>query len=66
MNKLVLAMKNWPNDLGFGCTTKPKLIKEYLEIKNGMVLENEDLIVDCNLFRRRFFLSAKKVWMHNM
>jgi hypothetical protein len=48
-------MNNWPDDLGFGCTTKPKLIKEYLEIKNGMVLEDEDLIVDFKLFEEDCF-----------
>lgn len=59
LNKLVLVMKNWPDDLGFGCTTKPKSIKEYLEIKNGMVLENEDLIVDFNLFEDCFWVPKK-------
>jgi hypothetical protein len=48
-------MKNWPDNLGFGCTNKPKSIKEYLEIKNGMVLENEDLIVDFNLVEEDCF-----------
>jgi len=43
-------MKIWSNDLGLGCTTKPKLIKEYLEIQTGMVMENEDFILNFNLF----------------
>jgi hypothetical protein len=44
-------MKNWLNDPRFGCTIGlPKSIKEYLKIEDGMVLGNEDLIVDFNLF----------------
>jgi len=35
-------MKNWPNDLRFGCTNvEPKSIEECIGIENGMVLENE-------------------------
>jgi hypothetical protein len=44
-------MKNRSNDPRFGCTIGlPKLIEEYLKIENGMVLKNEDLIADFNLF----------------
>jgi hypothetical protein len=35
-----------------GAKIKLKLIKEELEIGNGMVLENEGLIVDFNLFEK--------------
>jgi len=44
MDKLVFIMKNWPNNPRLGCTNRSKSIKEYLEIENSMLLENEDLI----------------------
>jgi hypothetical protein len=40
------------DDPRFGCTIGlTKLIKEYFKIENGMVLEDEDLIADFNLFK---------------
>jgi hypothetical protein len=51
LDKLVLIMKNWPNNPKFGCTNvEPKSIEEYIDIENGMVLENEEFISDFNLF----------------
>lgn len=44
-------MKNELNDLKYECTIGPKSIKEYFEIEYDMVLENENLIVDFNLFK---------------
>jgi hypothetical protein len=42
------------DDFKFECTTGlPKSIEEYLEIENGMVLENEKFIVDFNLFKEK-------------
>jgi hypothetical protein len=32
------------------CTIGPKLIEEYLKIEDNMVLKNENLIVDFNMF----------------
>ncbi len=70
MDKLVFVMKNWPNIPRFGCTTRSKSIEEYLEIENGMVLENEDLIFNFNFFLRRLALCdlfwRRKKWMHSM
>jgi hypothetical protein len=43
-------MKNWPNDPRLKCTTKTKLFKKFLNFEDSVVFENEDLIVDFNLF----------------
>jgi hypothetical protein len=44
-------MKNWLDDPRFRCTTSlPNSIEEYLKIEDDMILENEDFIVDFNLF----------------
>ncbi len=43
-------MNNQVNYLRFGCIIMPKLFKEFLNIKDGMVSKNEDLIVEFNLF----------------
>jgi hypothetical protein len=52
LDKLVLIMKNWPHNPKFGCTdVKSKSLEEYIDIENGMVLENEKLISDFNLFK---------------
>jgi hypothetical protein len=49
--KLILIMKNWLENPRFGCTNvKPKSIEEYIDIENGMVSKNEELISDFNLF----------------
>ncbi len=50
MDKLGFIMKNQPNDPRFGCTIGPKFIEEYLKIEDNMVLKNEDLIADFNMF----------------
>ncbi len=51
LNKLVLIMKNWLNDPWFGCITNLlKSIKKYLEIEDGMVSKNENLIANFKLF----------------
>ncbi len=50
LDKLVLIMKNWPDDLRFGCKSGPKSFEEFLNFENGVVFENENLIVDFNLF----------------
>jgi hypothetical protein len=34
------------------CTIRPKLIEEYLKIEDNMVLKNENLIVDFNMFEK--------------
>ncbi len=44
-------MKNWLDNPRFGCTNvEPKSIEEYIDIENGMVLENEQFISNFNLF----------------
>jgi len=50
LDKLVLIMKNWLDDLKFGCTNGPKSFEEFLNSEDGVVAKNEDLIVDFNLF----------------
>jgi hypothetical protein len=51
LDKLVLMMKNWLDNPRFGCTNvEPKSIEEYIDIENGMVLENEQFISNFNLF----------------
>ncbi len=41
LDKLVAIMKNWQEDLGFGCPNVFKFIKKYLDIENNMFLQNE-------------------------
>ncbi len=49
--KLILIMKNQLDNPRFGCkNVEPKSIEEYIDIENDMVLENEKLIDDFNLF----------------
>jgi hypothetical protein len=51
LDKLVLIMKNWLNDLRSGCTNaKPMSIGKYIGIENGMVSKNEKLISNIILF----------------
>jgi len=68
--KLVFVMKNWPNNPRLGCTTRSKSIEEYLEIENGMVLDNEDLIFNFIYKKKRLtlcdFFWLRKKWMHSM
>ncbi len=45
LDKLILFMKNWPNDLKFGCTNGLKLFEELFNFEDGVVFENENL--DC-------------------
>jgi len=37
LDKLVLIMKNWPNDPRFGCTSGFKSFEEFLNSENGIV-----------------------------
>ncbi len=50
LDKLVLIMKNWPDDLRFGCTNGPKSFEKFLNFEGGLVSKNENLIVVFNLF----------------
>jgi hypothetical protein len=50
LDKLVLNMKNWPDDLRFKCTRGPKSFEEFLNSKDHVISKNEDLIIDFNLF----------------
>jgi hypothetical protein len=50
LDKLVLIMKNWPDDPRFGCKSGLKSFEEFLNFEDGVVFENEILIVDFNLF----------------
>jgi len=51
LDKLVLIMKNWLDNPRFGCTNvEPKSIEKYIDIENGMTLENEQFIFYFNLF----------------
>ncbi len=50
MDKLILLMKNWLDDLSFKCTSGPKSFEKNLNYENNMISENEKLIVDFNLF----------------
>jgi len=43
-------MKNWLNDLRFGCTNGLKSIEEHMDVDNDMISKNENLIVNYNLF----------------
>jgi hypothetical protein len=43
-------MNNQLNYLRFGCIIMFKSFEEFLNIKDGMVSTNEDLIVEFNLF----------------
>ncbi len=53
LDKLILIIKNWLDDLRFGCTNaKPTSIEKYIGIENGMVSKNEELISDFNLFEK--------------
>ncbi len=52
LDKLVLIMKNWPNDPGFGCTSGFKSFEKFLNSKDNVVVKNEYLIVDFNLFEK--------------
>jgi hypothetical protein len=46
-------MKNWPKDPTFKCSnvSQFELIKECLDIENGLVEKNEEIIIDFNLFQ---------------
>ncbi len=50
MDKLVLIMKNWLDDLSFKCTSGPKSFGKILNYEDDVVSENENLIIDFNLF----------------
>jgi hypothetical protein len=48
LDKLVLTMKNWPNDPRFRCINGPKSFEEFFNSKDDVISENEDLIIDFN------------------
>jgi hypothetical protein len=50
LDKLVLIMKNWPNDLRFECTSGLKSFEEFFNSESGIIFLNENLIIDFNLF----------------
>ncbi len=50
LDKLVLTIKNSLDDPRFECTNGPKSFEEFLNSKDNVVSENEDLIVNFNLF----------------
>jgi len=52
LDKLVLIMKNWLDDPRFGCKSGFKSFEEFLNFEDGVVFENENLIVDFNLFEK--------------
>jgi hypothetical protein len=37
LDKLVLIMKNWPDDLRFGCTNGPKSFEKFPNSESGLV-----------------------------
>jgi len=45
-------MKNWLDDPRFGCKSGFKSFEEFLNFEDGVVFENENLIVDFNLFEK--------------
>jgi hypothetical protein len=45
LDKLILIMKNWPNDLKFGCTNGSKSFEEFFNFEDDVVFENENF--DC-------------------
>ncbi len=45
LDKLILIMKNWPNDLKFGCTNGPKSFEKFFNFEDDVVFENENF--DC-------------------
>jgi hypothetical protein len=47
LDKLVFIMKNWLDDPRFGCTTS---LQKCLEIEDGMVSKNENLVADFKFF----------------
>ncbi len=52
LDKLVLIMKNWLHDPRFRCTNGFKSFEKFFNSKNNVVVKNEDLIVDFNLFEK--------------
>jgi len=50
LDKLVLIMKNWLNNPRFGCKSGPKSFEKFFNFEDGVVFENENLIVDFNFF----------------
>jgi len=39
LDKLVLTMKNWPNDPRFRCTSGPKSFEEFFNFKDDVFLK---------------------------
>ncbi len=52
MDKLVLITKNWLDDPKFEFTSGNRSIEKYFDIANGMVSNDEDLIIDFNSFQK--------------
>jgi hypothetical protein len=50
--KLILIMKNWPNDLRLGCVSGPlvKSMEEYLDFEDVFLEQNEELFFKSILF----------------
>ncbi len=52
MDKLVIIMKKWLDDLRFRCTNGPKSFEKFLNSKDIVVVKNENLIANFNLFEK--------------
>lgn len=48
----MLITKNWLDGPKFEFTSGPKSVEKYFDIANGMVSEDEDLIINFNLFEK--------------
>jgi hypothetical protein len=53
LDKLIIIMKNWPNDLKLGCVTSSMVecLEEYLDVYNYLFEKNEKLITNFGLFK---------------
>jgi len=52
LDKLILIMKSWPNDLKFGCTNAKIHLKNFSILKTMWFLKMKILIVDFNLLKK--------------
>jgi len=61
LDKLVIIMKNWPNDLRLGCVSSlgVKWLEVYLDVYNSLFEENEKLITNFGLFKKDWFYCWK-------
>lgn len=59
--KLVIIMKNWPNDLRLRCVTSSRVewLEEYLDVYNSLFEKNEELITNFCLFKEDWFYCWK-------